>query len=248
MTRKPRKVSKAVYGRALVILGLAMLVAGVSLGPASANQNNKAKASSTATGIAEPYLTQPVRTMKTAQRAPNPKTLFTPFEGIPAGAFFENEFSPDTVVDKSNPGDMPAPLQNFEGGNNVCPCFPPDTNGDVGPNHYMQWNNVQFRIWSKTGTPLVGPIDGNMLFQPGTPCGDNNDGDPVILYDSFAGRWNGSQFAAPNGTGTGPFYQCIAISMTNDPTGTWCSYNFQVHATKFNDYPKMAVWPGRTRT
>ena len=50
MTRKPRKVSKAAYGRALVILGLAMLVAGVSLGPAIANQINKAKASGTSTG------------------------------------------------------------------------------------------------------------------------------------------------------------------------------------------------------
>ena len=169
-----------------------------------------------------------------------------PFEPTPAGAYFEHEYSPDTVVDKSNPGDMPAPIQNFEGGNNVCPCFPPDTNGDVGPNHYMQWNNVQFRIWNKTGTPLVGPIDGNELFQPGTPCGDNNDGDPIILYDSYSGRWNGSQFAAPNGTSAGPFYQCIAISTTNDPTGTWCSYNFQVHATKFNDYPKMAVWPAQS--
>ena len=101
------------------------------------------------------------------------------------------------------------------------------------------------RIWNKTGTPLVGPIDGNELFQPGTPCGDNNDGDPIILYDSYAGRWNGSQFAAPNGTSSGPFYQCIAISTTNDPTGTWCSYNFQVHPNKFNDYPKMAVWPAQ---
>ena len=248
MTGKPRKVSKAAYGRALVILGLTMLVAGVSLGPASANRINKAKASSTATGIAEPYLTPAGALNEDCAEGtvrPRLKTLFTPFEPTPAGAYFENEFSPDTVVDKSNPGDMPAPIQNFEGGNNVCPCFPPDTNGDVGPNHYMQWNNVQFRIWNKTGTPLVGPIDGNELFQPGTPCGDNNDGDPIILYDSYSGRWNGSQFAAPNGTSTGPFYQCIAISTTSDPTGTWCSYNFQVHATKFNDYPKMAVWPAQ---
>ena len=155
MTRKPLKVSKAAYVRALVILGLTMLVAGVSLAPASANRINKAKASGTATGYAEPYLTQPLRSMKSEQIVPfglGLKTLFTPNEPTPAGAFFEHEYSPDTVVDKSNGGDMPAPIQNFEGGNNICPCFPPDTEGDVGPNHYMQWNNVQFRIWNKTGT------------------------------------------------------------------------------------------------
>ena len=198
LTRKPRKVSKAAHGRALVILGLAMLVVGVSLAPASANSNSKARASGLISGSAEPYLTQPMRTMKSVRATPPARSALTPFEASPAGAFFEQSFMRDTVVDKSNPGDMPAPIQNFEGGNNICPCFPPDTNGDVGPNHYMQWNNVQWRVWSKTGTPLLGPLPGNSFFQPGTVCGDNNDGDPIIIYDSYSGRWNGSQFALPN--------------------------------------------------
>ena len=33
---------------------------------------------------------------------------------------------------------IPLPIQNFEGVNNVDGVLPPDTEGDVGPNHYVQ--------------------------------------------------------------------------------------------------------------
>jgi subtilisin-like proprotein convertase family protein len=48
-----------------------------------------------------------------------------------------------------------------------------------------------------------------------------------------------SQFSV-NG-GNGPFFQCVAVSTTPDPTG---SYNrFQFTFDGFNDYPKMGLWP-----
>jgi hypothetical protein len=151
----------------------------------------------------------------------------------------------DPVVQRSAPRDqMPGPIQNFEGVDNLCGCYPPDTEGDVGPNHYMQWVNVHYAIYSKTGTLLVGPNPGNTLF-PGTPnCATLNRGDPIVLYDQYAGRWMASQFAFIS-TGSGPFYQCIAISSTNDPTGAWCAYEFLVHPVKFNDYPKFGIWPAQ---
>src|SRR5262249_11151829 len=34
---------------------------------------------------------------------------------------------------------------------------PPDTNGDVGLNHYVQTVNISFAVFSKTGTPVYGP-------------------------------------------------------------------------------------------
>ena len=37
-----------------------------------------------------------------------------------------------------SPFAMPAAIQNFEGQPNLWAVFPPDTNGDVGRNHYMQ--------------------------------------------------------------------------------------------------------------
>jgi hypothetical protein len=55
-----------------------------------------------------------------------------------------------------------------------------------------------------------------------------------------------SQFALPNFP-NGPFYVCIAVSTTNDPTGTWYRYAYQwtngVGQPVMNDYPKFGVWP-----
>ena len=134
------------------------------------------------------------------------------------------------------------PLQNFEGVNNVNGVLPPDTNGDVGPNHYVQWVNLSFAIYSKTGTLLYGPAAGNTLWSGfGGACQTSNNGDPIVQYDHLADRWMMSQFALPNYP-NGPFYQCIAVSQTGDPTGSWYRYQFQISATKLNDYPHFGVW------
>jgi hypothetical protein len=120
--------------------------------------------------------------------------------------------------------------------------FPPDTEGDVGLNHYVQWVNVYMQIWDKSGTSVWGPHPGNYIWNGfGGPCDSCNDGDPIVLYDRLSDRWLISQFALPNYP-SGPFYQYIAISQTGDPTGSWYRYAFAVHATKMNDYPKFGIW------
>ncbi|PYL24839.1 MAG: hypothetical protein DMF37_06590 [Verrucomicrobia bacterium] len=53
---------------------------------------------------------------------------------------------------------MPPPLLIFAGTDRVgsgCNCRPPDTNGDVGPNHYVQTVNTGFRVFDKLGNPLT---------------------------------------------------------------------------------------------
>src|SRR5215203_2123567 len=132
------------------------------------------------------------------------------------------------------------PTVNFEGVGNRNGVLPPDTNGDVGPNHYVQWINLSFAIWNKSGGLLYGPADGKTLFTGfGGPCETTNDGDPVVLYDEEADRWLMTQFALPNYP-SGPFYQCIAVSATADPTGAYHRYAFAFE--KMNDYPKFGVW------
>lgn len=133
-----------------------------------------------------------------------------------------------------------APLVNFDG----LPAtgfVPPDTVGDVGPNHYIQAVNVQFAIYDKVGTLLVGPSNINSLWvaaNTNDACEFNNHGDPVVQYDHLADRWLISQFAIP-----GPdVHECVAISRTADPvTGGWFLYDFTMSA--FPDYPKIGVWP-----
>ena len=149
------------------------------------------------------------------------------------------------VQTKAGSGDMPSPIQNFDGIARICGCLPPDTDGDVGPNHYMQWVNLHFAIYTKTGTQVGVTQPGNALWagNPNAPnCAVLNSGDPIVLYDQYAGRWFASQFAFAN-PNTGPFYQCVAVSTTNDPSGTWNGYEYLVSANKLNDYPKFGVWP-----
>ena len=67
---------------------------------------------------------------------------------------------------------IPTPIVSFEGLYNYWGVLPPDTVGDVGPNHYIQQVNVGFQIFSKsTGATLYGPANFNTLFRGfGGPC------------------------------------------------------------------------------
>ncbi|MEY2537281.1 MAG: large repetitive protein [Verrucomicrobiota bacterium] len=138
----------------------------------------------------------------------------------------------------------PSLLQTFEGMNQAdgCGgCIPPDPNGAVGPNHYVEMVNSSYAVYDKTGTKLAGPIHINDLFAPltGSRCAADNDGDPIVVYDHLADRWVLTEFAV--NAGNGPYAQCIAVSTTSDPTGSFYVYDFDQPA--FNDYPKFGVWP-----
>jgi len=137
----------------------------------------------------------------------------------------------------------PTVLTSFDGVNNRNGVLPPDPSGAIGPNHYVQMVNLSFAIYNRSGALLYGPADNSTLWTGfGGPCAANNDGDPVVLYDELADRWMLSQFALPNYP-SGPFYQCIAVSQTPDPTGSWFRYEFTISQTKLNDYPKFGLWP-----
>jgi subtilase family serine protease len=140
----------------------------------------------------------------------------------------------------------PPPILNFEGVGNLDGVLPPDTNGDLGPNHYVQWVNKTLAIYGRSGSLLYGPASGSTIWSGfGGPCETQNDGDPIVLYDHLADRWVMSQFAIPNNIFGliifGPFYQCVAVSATPDPTGPYHRYEYEFQ--KLNDYPKLGVWP-----
>jgi hypothetical protein len=141
---------------------------------------------------------------------------------------------------------MPSPSLSFEGisSNDNAATYgfriiPPDTNGDVGLNHYVQAVNSLVRIFDKQGNPLTPPFKLSSLFSSlGTLCSQRDDGDPIVLYDPLADRWILSQFciAFP------PFRQMIAVSKSSDPTGSYFVYEFVMPNIKLNDYPKFGVW------
>jgi hypothetical protein len=129
---------------------------------------------------------------------------------------------------------------------------PPDPDGDVGPNHYVEMVNLTFGIYDKSGTPLLAPIDTGTLWA-GFAIPDCTDpsGDPVVLYDQTTDRWLLTQFTTRGlnaATPTAPFYNCIAVSTSGDPTGSYYRYAFQTQPDDedggyfFPDYPKYGVW------
>ncbi len=63
-----------------------------------------------------------------------------------------------------------------------------------------------------------------------------------MLYDHLTDRWLLSQFALPNFP-SGPFYVCIAVSQTPDPTLAYHRYEYTYSQSLLNDYPKFSVWP-----
>ena len=194
-------------------------------------------------------------------------------QGLPHfPALFDDDFRPErgiTQHDKGFSGDrarqlasktgtgpnIPSPLLTFEGVSNQDNfnifgglVAPPDPVGAVGPNHYVEMVNLAFSVYDKQGTLLLGPVDTGTLWA-GFSIPDCTDpsGDPVVLYDHLTDHWLLSQFTTRGLSDPSlPFYNCVAISVTGDPTGEYYRYAFnttQGGLFYFPDYPKYGSWP-----
>ncbi|MDQ2938257.1 MAG: hypothetical protein M3R67_12240, partial [Acidobacteriota bacterium] len=119
------------------------------------------------------------------------------------------------------------------GDNNTT--IPPDMGGAVGPNHVMTALNSQVRIQNKTGG-TISTVTLNGFFSP--LVGAASVFDPKVLYDPFAGRWI---ITAPANSNSATSALLIAVSSSNDPTGVWTGYSFDVDATntRWFDYPSI---------
>ena len=130
------------------------------------------------------------------------------------------------------------PGLNFEG-ISYTGVVPPDTVGEIGPDHYIQMvNNFDSStviVFDKNGAIQAGPFLLSSLWSGGGPCRFGS-GDPIVLYDTLADRWLMSEFASVGN------HLCVYVSQTFDPiAGGWFVYDFRV--PNFPDYPKYAVWP-----
>jgi hypothetical protein len=197
---------------------------------------------------------KPLREMFDTGEKPEPARGGKDFEpGRPAPVGNSNKPFTDPLADKSV--GLPSALAEIKASTNGTPVdpnarvAPPDTTGDVGPNHYVQWVNLRYAIYTLTrdaSTQITAfnlvpgfPKNGNVVWQGfGGRCQSDNDGDPIVQYDQLADRWILTQFAV---SGT-PYTQCVAVSTTGDPTGSYFRYAFS-YDRSFNDYPKMGVWP-----
>jgi hypothetical protein len=150
------------------------------------------------------------------------------------------------------PATIPSTQQNFEGLSNQdnfnifgFRVNPPDPDGEVGPNNYVEMVNLTFAVYDKSGNKLLGPVDTGTLWSGfAVPDCTEPSGDPVVLYDQITDRWILSQFTTSGlDDPSKPFWNCVAVSTTSDPTGSYYRYAFETgHFQFFPDYPKYGNW------
>src|ERR687887_1392804 len=150
------------------------------------------------------------------------------------------------------PASIPSTQQNFEGLSNQdnfnifgFRVNPPDPNGEVGLNNYIEMVNLVFAVYDKSGNKLLGPVDTGTLWSGfAVPDCTEPSGDPVVMYDQITDRWILSQFTTSGlDDPSKPFWNCVAVSTTGDPTGTYYRYAFETKNFQFfPDYPKYGVW------
>jgi hypothetical protein len=197
---------------------------------------------------------KPLREMFDTGEKPEPARGGRDFEpGKPQAVGHENKPFEDPLADRGV--SAPSALAEIKAATNGTPVdpanrvAPPDTTGDVGPNHYVQWVNLRYAVYTLTRDAnnqitsfnLVPgfPKNGSTIWSGfGGRCQSDNDGDPIVQYDQLADRWILTQFAVS----ATPYTQCVAVSTTPDPTGTYFRYSFS-YSRNFNDYPKLGVWP-----
>lgn len=108
---------------------------------------------------------------------------------------------------------------------------PPDGNGAIGPNSYVETVNTRMAIYSRTGTQIA-----NADFSALT--GNTSGSDPMALWDPDTQRFYYNIWNTSNATMDWGF------SKDSNPTsipGSWCNYQtgFGYATTSFPDYPKL---------
>jgi Chitobiase/beta-hexosaminidase C-terminal domain len=126
---------------------------------------------------------------------------------------------------------------------------PPDTVGDVGPNHFVQAVNTSVGIYDKASGAALATVSFNSLWNganTGTSCDTNHNGDPTVIYVPQYDRFIVADFSWSN-IQSGPYYECVAVSKTSDPvSGGWWFYAIRADDNThpwLPDYPKMGIWP-----
>jgi hypothetical protein len=109
---------------------------------------------------------------------------------------------------------------------------PPDPDGAIGKDHYVQMvNATAFQVFDKTGEAVSGIISMNTIW---AGMGVTSLGDPIVFFDQEYERWFLTEF---NGSGNALL---IAVSETSDPLGSYYTYEFSTPS--FPDYPKYSIW------
>ena len=126
--------------------------------------------------------------------------------------------------------------------------LPPDTDGEIGPRHYMEFINGTVSVYNRTNgvsiqrkTNLKFWSDAGLIISP-----DSGVSDPRVTFDPTVQRWFACQVNY-SGNSADPTLDAndflIAVSATSDPTGLWRGFLFQADPAtgNFADFPTLGV-------
>lgn len=113
---------------------------------------------------------------------------------------------------------------------------PPDTDGSVGNNHYVQFTNGTFAIYNKSNGTLATPKISDQTFWQNAGLTPNGLSDTRIIFDPRSQRWFAAEITT-SATGNSVF---IARSNTADPTQGFKGASY-VGNTGFADFPTLGV-------
>ncbi len=137
--------------------------------------------------------------------------------------------------------------QNFTGSTygQDSSLLPPDANGAVGPNHFVELVNGRFAVFQKSSGARVKSIsDLTFWSQAGVtvPTGWLAT-DPRIFYDPTVQRWFASQVDFDHSSTVATNRFLLAVSATNDPTGRWKAVAFgsDPSGRDFADFPTLGL-------
>jgi hypothetical protein len=122
---------------------------------------------------------------------------------------------------------------------------PPDSDGAIGINNFVEFINGGFAVYDRSGT-LATPAaitDSQFWINAGASSTlvDQGLSDTRIKYDPLSQRWIATEITLGN-TSEVDNSVLIAVSATSDPLGAWSSTSFlAVSSTRFGDYPTLNI-------
>ena len=185
-----RRRRAAVLSLVALALGVGALALPIASGepaaparPTSWSDEQKVDAKPVVRNMQEHGRSAPLKTIATRYAERQPDYAYVPSDGV-SGAPTR---SPSTT------SAVPAPSQVFEGIANTTFVAPPDPTGEVSPTQYVEAVNADdgafMAVFSRDGEELAPPFRMERLWEKGSFCRKNGQGDPIVNYDQFVDRW-----------------------------------------------------------
>jgi len=109
-------------------------------------------------------------------------------------------------------------------------CDKPDTNGAIGPDHFVEMVNSNYAVYTRTGVPVQRMTMREFWRRSGVPFGlDEAPLGPSVAFDSTEGRWYVSAInTTADGLAAGTDLR-VAVSRGDDPTEGFVGFRIHLH-------------------